>query len=241
MSKISGNVVLITGADGGIGYELLKETIKRGASKIYATGINTKRLLEIEKEFGGIVRAITLDVTDNAQIVKVAEMCYDTSILFNNAGVEFAVSFGNPGALKKAALETNVNYLGVHNVSHSFLKHMLNRDTESYIVNVLSIASFVIIPQIATYCASKAAAHIFTQAFRQELKDTRIKVIGVYPGFVDTKMIKNFNVAKVTPELIASAVCEGIENGAESIFPDAMSKALSQTLTWQNQFYVSIL
>lgn len=46
--NINGKTIFITGADGGIGYSLLKEFINRDAKKIYAAGINKKRLLEIE-------------------------------------------------------------------------------------------------------------------------------------------------------------------------------------------------
>jgi len=225
---IEGKTVFITGADGGIGLCLLEECLRRGARLVYASGRNTDRLKEIENIFGHRVTAITLDVTDYATAQRYALACADTDILINNAGVEAAVSFLNLQGVGKAAFEMNVNYFGMHNVTHAFKDTLLARPCAA-IVNILSIASFTIIPKLATYCASKAAGHVLTQACRAELAETGVSVIGVYPGYVDTAMVQNLDVVKVTPESIAVEICAGVEQGATSIFPDPMSKALSQS------------
>jgi hypothetical protein len=48
----------------------------------------------------------------------------------------------------------------------------------------------------------------------------------VYPGAVDTDMIRDFEMAKTAPSVIAEATLDGIEAGAEDVFPDAMSQQL---------------
>jgi short-subunit dehydrogenase len=120
-----------------------------------------------------------------------------------------------------------VNYEGTHNMSHTFWDS-LSKKPESTIVNMLSVASFTLIPQLATYCASKAAAHTLTRSLRAESEGTSIRIFGIYPGYVDTKMTQNIvDVEKVTPELIAKETCDGIENGTLDVFPDKMAKAFS--------------
>ncbi len=236
MVSIEGKTVFITGGDGGIGLCLLKECLERGARRVYASGRNTARLKEIEAEFSGRVVAVTLDVTDHAAARACALACADTDIVVNNAGVEAAVTFLSEHGPEKAAFEMRVNYFGVHNVTHAF-KDVLAARPEAAIVNILSIASFTIIPKLATYCASKAAAHILTLATRAELAKTGISVIGVYPGYVDTPMVKNLDVVKVTPESIAVEICEGIEQGAHYIFPDPVSKKLARSRHYETRFF----
>ena len=235
MVSIEGKAVFLTGADGGIGLCLLKECLRRGARIVYASGRNAGRLAEIEGEFAGRVKAVALDVTDYAAAQQCALACADTDILVNNAGVETAVSFLSDKGVDNAAFEMRVNYIGMHNVTHAFKQVLLARPRAA-IVNVLSIASFTIIPKLATYCASKAAAHILTQAVRAEMAGSSVAVLGVYPGYVDTAMIQQLDVVKATPESIAVEICTGIEQETAFIFPDAMSRALSQTAAFRTAF-----
>lgn len=236
--QIKNRNILITGADGGIGYALLKECIKIGANKVYATGINSERLSAIEKEFPSTVKAVTLDVTNLEECKKVSEEIKDVDILINNAGVECATNFTEKDSLKAASFEMNVNYIGTHNLCHVYRENLFSRE-EACIVNMLSAGSFILVPNLATYCASKAAAHILTQAIRGELVDTTVKVLGVYPGYIDTEMTNNLDVDKVSPESICGEICEGIINGDEYIFPDSMSKEISQKSSYRNLIYNS--
>lgn len=237
--NINGKTIFITGADGGIGYSLLKEFINRDAKKIYAAGINKKRLLEIEKSFPTKVKSIELDVINIDMCLQVAEICSDTDILVNNAGVECAIPFMDSKSIKSVNFESNVNYIGVHNVSISF-KDILTTKNESVIVNILSVGSFIVIPKLASYCASKSAAHVLTEAMRKELNSTNVKVHGVYPGYVDTEMTRDLNVEKVTPESISIEICDGISSGDDYIFPDYMSKSLSKDFKYKLNFYTDV-
>lgn len=230
--EIKNRNIFITGADGGIGYALLKECIELGAKKIYASGINSERLSLIEQEMPSRIKAITLDVTNYEECVCISNEIKDVDILINNAGVECATNFTEDHSIKAARFETSVNYLGIHNLCYSFKDNLLTRQ-EACIVNMLSVGSFVIVPNLATYCASKAAAHILTQAIRGELSDSNIEVLGVYPGYIDTEMTNNLDVDKVSPESICGEICKGIINNDEYIFPDYMSKTISQKTVYK--------
>ncbi|MBI3516178.1 MAG: SDR family NAD(P)-dependent oxidoreductase, partial [Proteobacteria bacterium] len=75
-------------------------------------------------------------------------------------------------------------------------------------------------------CASKAAAWSMTQALRGELAPRGIRVIGIFPGAVDTRMSENFPPPKLAPAEVAKAVVDAILNGHEDVYPGAMAEGL---------------
>lgn len=222
MNIFSNSVVLVTGADGGIGSSILKECIKRGVRKIYATGLSLDKFEPLVKEFPTIVVPIELNVTDEESIKMATQKCSDINILINNAGVELKSSFLGENVGQKALFEMKVNYIGVIDLTNSFLK-ILRSNSKSYIINILSVGSSAVVKRLSTYCASKAATHIFTQTIREELDEQNIKVIGVYPGYVNTEMSSDVNFKKASPIDLATNICDSIEKGELDIFPDEMS------------------
>src|SRR5690606_28973790 len=93
MTELKDKTILITGADGGLGTALVIEFIARNVKKIYATGLKLDNLKRVFEKFADIVVPIELDVTNTESIQKCADLCSDTEILVNNAGVEFKVPF----------------------------------------------------------------------------------------------------------------------------------------------------
>jgi short-subunit dehydrogenase len=93
------------------------------------------------------------------------------------------------------------------------------------IVNMLSLVVFGSVPPIGGYSASKAAAASITQALRAQLADKGISVHGVYPGAVDTDMIRAFQIPKTGVRQVAAAILDGIEAGRSDIFPDPMAQS----------------
>lgn len=236
MMQIKNSIVLITGASGGIGSSLLEEFISRKANKVYATDINTNNLNTLKEKYPEKVIPIKLDITNINDVIACREMCADTDILINNAGVECAIRFLGNTSLKASQFEMAVNYFGVHNLCHAFW-NTLKQKQSACIVNMLSIGSFAIVMKLGTYCASKAAAHFLTQALREESKGTSINIFGVYPGYVDTAMTQNIDVEKATPQQIAVEICNGIENKILDIFPDKMSKSLVSQVSHLNKIF----
>ena len=227
MRPIANKIILLTGAAGGIGRALVDVLVQRGAAKIYVTDLKLANLTFLKEKYPSKVIAQELDVTNLSSVKACHDVCKDTDILINNAGVEFATRFIGEKSVKAASIEMAVNYHGIHNLCDVFWPSLLKRTNPS-IVNMLSVASFTMIPQIAPYCASKAAAHTLTRSLRKESEDTPLRVYGVYPGYVDTAMTQNIEeVEKVTPEQIAIETCDGIENETLDIFPDKMAKQYS--------------
>jgi len=224
MIKIKDSIVLITGADGGIGTSLVNECLLRKTKKIYATGLRKESLARLQEKSPTIIVPLVLDVTNAENISECKNLCSDINILINNAGVELKIPFTSENASKAATFEMNVNYIGVIEMINQFTP-ILSKNNNSAIVNIMSLASMVIIKRLATYCASKSATHILTNAIREELKEKNIKVIGVYPGYVNTAMLpEEVPFKKAQPEEIATAIFNGIEKEEENIFPDEMSQ-----------------
>lgn len=223
MTTIKDSTILITGADGGIGVALVKECLKLGAKKIYATGLNLENLQLTFKNYLKVL-PIELDVTNSGQILKIANECADTNILVNNAGVELKVPFIAERSSQTALFEMKVNYIGLIDLINAFVP-MLEKRENAAIVNILSLGALVIVKRLGTYCASKSAAHILTETIREELELKHIKVMATYIGYVDTSMVpEETETEKSSPESVAIGICKGINNNENHIFPDRTSK-----------------
>ena len=91
------------------------------------------------------------------------------------------------------------------------------------VVNVVSIGALAAVPVLPAYSASKAALFSLTQSLRALLVGRGVKVHAVLPGPIDTDMVRDLPIPKTAPESVARGIFDGVENGDEDIFPDAMS------------------
>ena len=220
---LKGKIVLVTGANGGIGGALIKGLLERGAAKVYAAARNTAGIAELARLNADRVAAIRLDITNAASVAAAAEQCRDIDLLINNAGVNRCVALLSHTGMESAREEMEVNFFGTLTMCRAFAP-VLASGSVGVIVNVCSIIGLVNLPLNGTYCASKAAGHSLLQGMRAELASRGIRVVGVYPGPVDTKMTAGQEMPKATPGQIADAILAGLENGDEEIFPDPMSQ-----------------
>ena len=84
-------------------------------------------------------------------------------------------------------------------------------------------------PLTPAYSISKAAAFSLTQSLRALLAGRGVRVHAVLTGPVDTDMVRDLDIPKTSPESVASAILDGVENGEEEIFPDPMSESLAES------------
>jgi short-subunit dehydrogenase len=98
-------------------------------------------------------------------------------------------------------------------------------------VNVLSIFSWVAMPLISTYSASKAAAWSFTNAARIELRGQGTDVVGVFVRGVDTDMAAEFDIEKVPPAVVAASALDALEAGEPEAVVDDYSRAAKAGLS----------
>ena len=160
MPSLNGAVVLVTGANGGIGTHFVHDALARGASKVYATA-RTPRTWDDDR-----IVPLTLDVTDSASIQAVVAAAGDVTVLINNAGAlpaEREPADGD-GADIRATMETN--FFGPVFVARAFAP-ILAAKQESVLVDVHSVASWYALGGI--YSVSKAALWSATNSLRVEL------------------------------------------------------------------------
>ena len=218
---IEGKAVLVTGANRGIGQALVEEALRRGAEHVYA---GTRQPLSHPD---GHVTPLTLDVTSAAQIQAAAEKVGSLDILVNNAGVALYDDLSDRAALEQ---QLAVNLFGTYGVTQAFLP--LLTDSRGAIVNNLSLNAFAPMPVIPAYSVSKAAAFNLTQSLRALLAGRGVRVHAVLTGPTDTEMSRGVEIPKATPESVARAIFDGVENGEEDIFPDPLSQSMAES--WRN-------
>lgn len=213
---IADKTLLVTGASRGIGRALVAEALRRGARRVYA---GTRGPLQTEDER---VTAVTLDVTDTAQIERAAREIDALDVLFNNAGVSFADDLGKRDVIRQ---HLDVNLFGVLDVTRAFLP--LLKRSRGAVVNTLSLAAIAAVPILPAYSVSKAAAASLTQSLRAFLARDGVTVHAAFLGPVDTDMTRGLELPKVSADFVARGILDGLENGDEDIFPDPASQPLA--------------
>ena len=216
MGALTGRVVLITGANRGIGRALLEETLRRDVRRVYA---GTRGPFAHPDER---VTPLALDVTDPAQVQKAADTVEALDILVNNAGVALYDDLNDRAVLER---HLAVNLFGTHGVTQAFLP-LLAR-SRGAIVNSLSVAAFAPLPIIPAYSISKAATFSLTQSQRALLTHRGIRVHAVFIGPTETDMSRDFDAPKASPESVAQAIFDGVANEEEDIFPDPISQTMA--------------
>jgi NAD(P)-dependent dehydrogenase (short-subunit alcohol dehydrogenase family) len=214
---ITGKTVLVTGANRGIGRALVEEALRRGAERVYAG------MRQPMADPDGRVTPLTLDVTSPAQIKAAAEGIGSLDVLINNAGVFLYDDLNDRGALEQ---HLAVNLYGTYDVTRAFLPALTR--SRGAIVNIGSIAALAPIPLTPAYSVSKAAAFNLAQSLRILLAGQGVRVHAVLSGPVDTDMVRDLDIPKSSPESVARAVFDGIDEGEEDIFPDPFSLALAE-------------
>jgi NAD(P)-dependent dehydrogenase (short-subunit alcohol dehydrogenase family) len=216
-------VVLVTGANGGLGTEFVRQALDRGAAKVYATA-RTPRSWDDDR-----VVPVALDVTDPASIAAAAEVTADTTVLINNAGVASMV----PGLLEttteelRRLLETNL--VGLLAVTRAVAPAI--RASHGAIVNVASVASWRARGPLAAYGATKAAVWSLTNSLRTELQPDGVQVVGLYLAFTDTPMTAGVDAPKGSPIDVVRDAYDGLESGALEVLADAYTREVRAGLS----------
>ncbi|MBQ1080763.1 SDR family oxidoreductase [Nocardiopsis sp. B62] len=211
MPTLDGSVVLVTGANGGIGTQFVRQALARGASKVYASARNP-RTWDDER-----IVPLRLDITDQASVREAVEAAGDVTVLVNNAGA----SVSSPGILShtEEEIRTNVetNFVGPLLLTRAFAP-ALSAKKRSVIIDIHSLLSWYAVAGI--YSATKAALWSATNSLRLELAPEGVHVVGVHVGYVDTPMAAHSTDPKVDPADLVRAVFDATEAGQYEVLAD---------------------
>ncbi len=221
LQEIKGSVVLVTGANRGIGKAYVDSLLKRGAKKIYA-GVRNMETTDVFKS--EVVIPVHIDITDLTLVAKASEICKDVNLLINNAGICHFVR-----TIEAARDEFETNCLGTWAMCQAFAP-VLAENGGGAIANMLSTGAMVNFPTLGSYSVSKAAAQSMTQMFRGLLASQGTLVMSIFSGPAETDLMKDVEMPKVPPSHIADAVLDSVVKGIEDVYPDDYSAQLRDSI-----------
>lgn len=219
--KLHNGVVLVTGANGGLGREFVRQSLERGASKVYAAARRAQPWSDLR------VVPLTLDVTDAAAVTIAAAVAQDVDVLINNAGIVGARSLLRSAPAEiRATFETNL--FAPLTLVREFAP-VLAENGGGAIVDIHSVLSWLAAP--GAYSPSKAAFWGLTNALRLELAGQGTQVLGAHLGYTDTPMIKDLDgVDKADPAEIVARILDALEAGESEVLADETSRGVHAAL-----------
>ena len=210
-------IVLVTGANKGIGKEIARQLGTLGMTVLLGvrdSGRGEEAVVEL-KAGGADAEAIRIDVTDEASITEAASQIEAKfgrlDVLVNNAGIALETTNVLDMDVLRRTYDTNV--FGVYAVTKAMLP-LLRKSEAGRIVNMSSGLgsltqnsdpnwAFAAVKPLA-YNSSKAALNMMTVIFAAELKDTPVKVNSADPGYTATDLNQNRGTRTVAQGAIAA-------------------------------------
>lgn len=220
--NLSGQTVFVTGAAGAIGKAFVEKALARGASKVYAADVKPAAAARN-------VVPLVLDITDDEAVSNAARQAGDVTVLVNNAGVNLRSAFIGSQDLQNARTEMDVNYFGTLRMCRAFAP-VIRANDGGAIVCMLSILAKVTLPNLGSYCASKAALLRMCEGMRAELAPSGISVTAVMPWAVDTPMSAPFQGEKTSVAAVVEGVYDAVCQGAENVYFHSFSDMINARL-----------
>ncbi|EQB43883.1 hypothetical protein CGLO_17420 [Colletotrichum gloeosporioides Cg-14] len=244
--RLEGKTVLITGASSGIGKSTAFEYARTSPNnlKLILTARRIDSLKEIaakiNEEVGNGVKIhpVKLDVSNPEEVRQLVpnlpEDFKDISILVNNAGLVKGVAKAPEIAEEDINVMFATNVTGLINITQAILPIFKARPDGGAgdIINIGSIAGREPYPGGSIYCATKAAVRSFTDSLRKELIATRIRVIEIDPGQVETE----FSVVRFYGD---KSKADAVYAGCEPLTPDDIAEVVVFTSTRRENVVVA--
>ncbi|MBI2890451.1 MAG: SDR family NAD(P)-dependent oxidoreductase [Nitrospirae bacterium] len=235
MNYFSDKIILITGANGGLGTELVRQ-LHVTRAKLILTDIASAPASNSSRTTAYIPADIRTRAGCEALAKAVRKVSRIVDILINNAGLATAGDFVDvPDDEWEAQIE--VNLLAAMRLTRLLLPGMIERRS-GHIVNISSLGGHVALPKTTTYATSKWGLRGFGMALHGELAGHNIKVSNAYPSFTRTAILDAprfgyeqkrelpaFMVSE--PSAVASKILRGVARGQLHIFPSADARLVA--------------
>ncbi|MER5405842.1 SDR family NAD(P)-dependent oxidoreductase [Streptomyces sp. NPDC002769] len=189
--KLTNRTVLIVGGTSGIGLELAHRFAKDG---------NTVVVGGRQPEPQDGLQSVQIDVTDPASVLRARDEVLaahpDLDVVVTMSGVLLTEDLRDPAHITDAENMVATNLLGTIRVIDAFTPHLIGRGAGT-IITVSSGIAFLPFPLMATYGATKAAVHSYTESLRAHLAGTGVEVAELVPPAVATPAMAKLNPAAV--------------------------------------------
>lgn len=216
-------VILISGGSEGLGYEMAKLLAPKYT--VVITAANGTKLAKVAKSLKCSYEIF--DVSDHLGVKKavsnIIKKYKRIDCLVNNAGIwiEGKLEDNDPHLVKRAL---EINALGPILLSQAIIPHM-KKQKQGMIINVISQAGLYGKAERSVYTASKFAIAGLTKCLEMELKEKGIRVVGLYPGFMKTRLFEKAGAKKdiakaLHPKETAKFVKFIIESDPKTSFPE---------------------
>jgi len=198
----AGRVVLVTGADGGMGRGLVAEYVNHGYRVVAAHHRETSHVKTDR------IWPLAIDVTDRAGVKSAVQQITErwglVSILVNNAGIAADTILAN---LKESDWDRvmDVNLKGAFFCSQAVLPGMI-RGRDGHIVNISSVSGLQGRVGQASYAAAKAGLVGLTRALAKEVGSRNVRVNVVIPGVMATPMVRHLDLGHLRALEAANAL-----------------------------------
>lgn len=184
---------LVTGASSGIGAAIASDLARRGIGSLILVARRGDHLEALAEDLrlghGTEVEVLAADLADGdgraAVVARLGDEGRPVDVLVNNAGFGTSGSFATLDAEREEE-EVLVNVVALQQLTRAALPGMLARGRGA-VVNVASMATFVPLPSMATYGATKAFVTSFSEALHEETRGTGVTVSATLPGFTRTE------------------------------------------------------
>jgi NAD(P)-dependent dehydrogenase (short-subunit alcohol dehydrogenase family) len=224
MGKLEGKIALITGGNSGIGLATAKQSVNEGAY-VFITGRRNSELAAAVKEIGGNVTGVQGDVSNLGDLdrlfAQIKREKGKLDIVFANAGVAEVSLLGKITEEHYDSI-FNINVKGVVFTVQKALPLM--PDGASIILNASIVASKGLSAN-GVYSATKAAVRSFARTWTTDLKERRIRVNAVSPGFIDTPGLSNLLASTGTGQQGKEMISNAVPLGRFGT-PDEIAKAV---------------
>lgn len=224
---IKGKIVLITGANRGIGKVFVDSFIENGAAKVYAAVRTLDSVSPLVEKYGDKVVPIHLDLANPQSISTAAEKAQDVEVVVNNAGVLKTSTPLDVDAIASLEFEIEINVYGLIRMAQAFAP-VLKANGGGAFIQLNSVVSMKCFSNFGTYSASKAASYSITQALRELLGEQGTIVLSVHPGPIATDMGDAAGLTEIAepPSLVAEEIIEALRVGNFHVFAGSMAKQI---------------
>jgi uncharacterized protein len=227
-------LAVVTGASSGIGYELAKQFAKNGFDLLVtATGDSLDTAARTFEVLGATVATVKADLATYEGVETLYQQIQAAGKPVEAIAINAGVGVG--GAFIETDLQAELNLIEL-NIASSV--HLAKRVVPAMVARhqgrilfTSSIASQMPGPFEAVYAASKSFVHSFSQALRNELKDSGVTVTALMPGATDTNFFDRAGLGdtkvgqqqnKDNPAEVARMGFEALMDGKDSVLAESL-------------------